>query len=62
MVIWSNERWAPMNLIRDKFSQNCTIKTVLHLLTAHFDMSEKEAQVESDTYFEIVDMMNGRRQ
>ena len=31
----------PMDLIRDKFSQDCTIETVLHLLMAHFDLSEK---------------------
>ena len=52
----------PMDLIRDKFSQDCTIETVLHLLMAHFDMTEKEAQAEIDEYFEIVDWMNGRRQ
>ena len=52
----------PMDLIRDKFSQDCTIETVLHLLMAHFDMTEKEAQAEIDEYFEIVDMMNERRQ
>ena len=52
----------PMDLIRDKFSQDCTIETVLHLLMAHFDMTEEEAQAEIDEYFEIVDWMNGRRQ
>ena len=48
----------PMDLIRDKFSQDCTVETVLHLLMAHFDMSEEEAQTEIDTYFRIVDMMD----
>ena len=43
----------PMDLIRDKFSQDCTIETVLHLVMAHFDMSEKEAQAEINTYFEM---------
>ena len=52
----------PMDLIRDKFSQDCTVETVLHLLMAHFDMTEEEAQAEIDEYFEIADMMNGRRQ
>ncbi len=33
----------PMDLIRDKFSQDCTIETVLHLVMADFDMTEKEA-------------------
>ena len=52
----------PMDLIRDKFSQDCTVETVLHLLMAHFDMTEEQAQAEIDSYFDIVDMMNGRRQ
>ena len=48
----------PMDLIRDKFSQDCTIETVLHLVMAHFDMSKEEAQAEIDSYFEIVDWMD----
>ena len=48
----------PMDLIRDKFSQDCTIETVLHLLMSHFDMSEEQAQAEIDTYFRIVDMID----
>ena len=51
----------PMDLIRDKFSQDCTIETVLHLLMAHFDLSEAEAQTEIDKYFEIVDMLDEER-
>ena len=51
----------PMDLIRDKFSQDCTIETVLHLLMSHFDMSEEEAQAEIDTYFRIVDMIDEER-
>ena len=51
----------PMDLIRDKFSQNCTIETVLHLLMAHFDLSEEEAQAEIDGYFKIVDMIDAER-
>ena len=51
----------PMDLIRDKFSQDCTIETVLHLLMAHFDMSEEEARAEIDSYFEIVDWMDKHR-
>ena len=47
-----------MDLIRDKFSQDCTIETVLHLLMAHFDLSEAEAQARIDEYFEIVDMID----
>ena len=52
----------PMDLIRDKFSQDCTIETVLHLLMSHFDMSPEEAQAEIDTYFRIVDMMDRDRE
>lgn len=45
-----------------KFSQDCTIETVLHLLMAHFDLSKEEAQAEIDEYFEIVDIIDeGRR-
>ena len=51
----------PMDLIRDKFSQDCTIETVLHLLMAHFDMTEEQAQAEIDSYFEIVDWMYKHR-
>lgn len=52
----------PMDLIRDKFSQECTIETVLHLLMAHFDMTEEQAQAEIDEYFKIVDMIDKERQ
>lgn len=45
----------PMDLIRDKFSQDCTIDTVLHLVIAHFNLSEEEAQTKIDEYFEIVE-------
>ena len=51
----------PMDLIRDKFSQDCTIETVLHLLMSHFDLSEEEAQAEIDEYFKIVDMIDEER-
>ena len=51
----------PMDLIRDKFSQDCTVETVLHLLMVHFDMTEEQAQAEIDTYFRIVDMIDEER-
>ena len=51
----------PMDLIWDKFSQDYTIETVLHLLMAHFDLSEEEAQAKIDEYFKIVDMMDEER-
>lgn len=50
----------PIDLIRDKFSQECTIETVLHLLMAHFDMSEEKAQAEIDEYFEIVEKYSSK--
>ncbi|MDE6676013.1 MAG: hypothetical protein K2K19_14585 [Acetatifactor sp.] len=49
------------DLIRDKFSQDCTIETVRHLLMAHFNLSEEEAQAQIDEYFEIVDMIDEDR-
>ena len=51
----------PMDLIWDKFSQDYTIETVLHLLMAHFVLSEEEAQAKIDEYFKIVDMMDEER-
>ena len=51
----------PMDLIRDKFSQDCTTETVRHLLMAHFEMSEEEAQAKINEYFEIVEWINQTR-
>jgi len=44
-----------IDLIRDKFSQDCTIDTVLNLVIAHFGLSEEEAQAKINEYFEIVE-------
>ena len=52
----------PLDLIRDKFSQECEIGTVRRLLMAHFDMTEEQAQAEIDDYFRIVDMIDKERQ
>lgn len=52
----------PLDLIRDKFSQDCSIETVRHLVMSHFDMTEKEAQAKIDEYFEIVEMIEKERQ
>lgn len=61
-ILWYNFRdgkeeqhMDPMDLVQDKFSQDCTIETVLHLLMAHFNLSEEEAQAKIDEYFEIVE-------
>ena len=51
----------PMDLIRDKFSQDCTVETVLHLLLAHFEMSEEEARAAIDEYFETVEEIQRMR-
>ena len=45
----------PMDLIRDKLSQDCPVETVLRLLMAHFDLSEEEARARIGEYFEIVE-------
>ncbi len=49
----------PIDFIRDKFSQDCAIETVLHLVMAHFHLSEEEAQAEINAYFEIVEGYRG---
>ena len=51
-----------LDLIRDKFSQDCSIETVLHLVMSHFEMSEEQAQAEIDEYFKIVDMIDKERE
>ena len=51
----------PLDLIRDKFSQDCSIDTVRHLVMSHFDMSEEEARAEIDEYFEIIDEIEEAR-
>ncbi len=51
----------PMDLIRDKFSRDCSIETVLHLVMENFELSEEEARAEIDEYFEIVDWMDKHR-
>lgn len=51
----------PMDLIRDKFNQECEISTVRRLLTVHFNMTEEQAQAEIDEYFKIVDILDEER-
>ena len=50
-------RMDAMDLIRDKFAQDCSLETVLHLVMAHFGMGEEEARREIDDYFAIVEGM-----
>lgn len=52
----------PMDLIRDKFSHDCSVEAVLHLVMAHFNMTEQEAQAKIDEYFEIIDEIYASRQ
>ena len=51
----------PLDLIRDKFSQDCSIETVRHLVMSHFDMSEEEAQAKIDEYFGIIEEIEEAR-
>ena len=44
-----------MDLIRDKFSQDCPIDTVLSLVMSQFGLSEEEARAQIDDYFEIIE-------
>ena len=53
--------WEPIDLIRDKFSQECSIETVRRLLMVHFDLSEEAAQAEIDEYFKIVEWLDEHR-
>ena len=45
----------PMYLILDKFSQDCTVETVLHLLMSHFDMTGEQAQAEIKCVEDFID-------
>ena len=48
----------PIDMVCDKFSQDCTVETVRHLLMAHYDMTEEEAQAKIDEYFDIIDIIS----
>lgn len=52
----------PLDLIRDKFSQDCSTETVLHLVMSHFDMTEEEARSKIDKYFEIIEEIEKARE
>lgn len=51
----------PMDLIRDKFSQDCSVETVCHLVMSHFHLSAEEAQEKIREYFEIVEGLGGEK-
>lgn len=50
-----------LDFIRDKFSQDCPVETVLHLVMAEFALPAQEAQAKIDEYFEIVEMIDAER-
>ena len=50
-----------MDFIRDKFSQDCSIGTVLNLVIKEFGLSEKDAQKEIDDYFKIIEEIDRAR-
>ena len=50
-----------LDFIHDKFSQDCAIGTVFHLLMAHYDLSAEETQNKIDEYFEIVEAMDDQK-
>ena len=50
-----------LDFIRDKFSQDCPIETVLHLVEAEFELSVEEARKKIDEYFEIIDEIDRMR-
>ena len=52
---------TPLELIRDKFSQDCSAETVLHLVMSHFDMTEEQARAEIDEYFQIIEEIEKAR-
>ena len=49
-----------LDFIHEKFSQDCAIGTVLHLVMANYELSAEEAQDKIDEYFEIVEAMERR--
>ena len=53
---------TPLELIRDKFSQDCSTETVLHLVMSHFDMTEEQARAEIEEYFKMIEEIEEARQ
>lgn len=50
-----------MELIRDKFSQDCSIETVKALVMEHFGLSEEKAEENIKDYFDIIDAIDRER-
>ena len=47
--------------IREMFSRDCSIDTVLSLVIKEYGLSEQEAQKKIDEYFEIIDAIDKER-
>ena len=52
----------PLDFIRDLFSRDCSMETVLHLVMGEFDLTQEEAQKKIDDYFEIIEAIDRERQ
>ncbi len=50
-----------LEFIRDKFSQDCSIDTVFHLVMSDYNLSEDEASEKINEYFEIIDAIDRSR-
>ena len=44
-----------LDFIHEKFSQDCAIKTVRHLVMTEYGLTEEEAQKKIEEYFEIIE-------
>ncbi len=44
-----------LDLIHEKFSQDCAIETVRNLVMAEYGLTEEEAQKKIEEYFEIIE-------
>ena len=50
-----------LDYVHELFSRDYAIRTVLHLVMAHFGLTEEQAQEKIDEYFAIVDAMDKDR-
>ena len=50
-----------LEFIRDKFSQDCPIDTVFHLVMSEYGLSEDEAKEKINEYFEIIESIDRSR-
>ena len=50
-----------LDFIRDKFSQDCSVGTVFHLVMSEYNLSEDEAKEKINDYFEIIDAIDRSR-